>query len=299
MQYDNIKRTLGNVFNRNPFLRKCFYGMLDLLLLRAWHIKKELRRLKKNLPADARVLDAGAGFGQYTYYMSKLGRDWQIKAVDVKDEQVDDCNRFFLQTGRSDRVRFETADLTAFYEPDQYHLAISIDVMEHIPDDMAVFRNIYASLKPCGILLISTPFDRGGSDAGDHHGSFIEEHVRNGYNADEIRNKLTEAGFSEVDVQYTYGRPGHISWLLSMKYPMMMLRASNFFFILLPCYYLMIFPFCLLLNCWDVNAQHQTGTGLKVKAMKPETSNLKPETSNSPHSRIKRIFDMVNDCLIS
>ena len=242
--------------------------MLDLLLLRAWHIKKELRRLRKSLPADASVLDAGAGFGQYTYYMSKLGCQWQIRAVDVKAEQVDDCNRFFAQTGRSDRVRFETADLTTFCESDQYHLAISIDVMEHIPDDVMVFRNIYASLKPGGILLISTPSDKGGSDVGDHHDSFIDEHVRDGYNADEIRNKLTEAGFSKVDMQYTYGRPGHISWLLSIKYPMLMLGISKFFFILLLFYYLVTFPFCLFLNWLDISAQHQTGTGLTVKAIK-------------------------------
>jgi len=266
MQYDNIKRTLGNIINRNPLLRKCFCGMLDLLLLRAWHIKKELRRLRKILPVDASVLDAGAGFGQYAYYMSKLGRQWQIKAVDVKPEQVDDCNRFFAQTGRSDRVRFETADLTTFCEADQYHLAISIDVMEHIQDDLTVFQNIFASLKSGGVLLISTPSDKGGSDADDHRESFIDEHVRDGYNADEIRCKLTEAGFSNVDVQYTYGRLGHISWLLSIKYPMLMLGASKLFFILLPCYYLVTFPYCLLLNWLDVSAQHQSGTGLKVLA---------------------------------
>jgi len=244
--------------------------MLNLLLLRAWHIKKELRRLRKILPADASVLDAGAGFGQYAYYMSKTARWWQIKAVDVKAGQVDDCNRFFSQTGRSDRVRFETADLTAFCEPDQYHLAISIDVMEHIQDDMAVFRNIHTSLKPGGILLISTPSDKGGSDAGDHQNSFIDEHVRDGYNADEIRNKLTEAGFSKVDARYTYGRPGHISWLLSIKYPMLMLRASKLFFILLPFYYLVTFPFCILLNWWDASVRHRSGTGMCVISYKSQ-----------------------------
>ena len=242
--------------------------MLDLLLLRAWHIKKELRRLRNILPANALILDAGAGFGQYTYYMSKLGRSWQIKAVDLKVEQVDDCNRFFAQIDRSDRVCFETADLTLFSEPDRYHLAISIDVMEHIPDDVAVFRNIHASLKSGGVLLISTPSDRGGSDADDHHGTFIDEHVRDGYHIDEIRNKLTESGFSEINATYTYGCPGHISWLLSMKYPMLVLRASKFFFILLPCYYLITFPFCLLLNWWDVSGKHKSGTGLIVKAKK-------------------------------
>ncbi len=268
MQYDNVKRTLGDVFNRRPFLRKCFYGMLDLLLLRAWHIKRELRKIRKVIPADASILDAGAGFGQYSYYMSRLGRQWQIKAVDVKTEQVNDCNLFFAKIGRSNRVHFEVADLTTFRETDKYHLALSVDVMEHILDDISVFRNIHASLKTGGVLLISTPSDQGGSDADEHHGSFIDEHVRDGYNIDEINSKLSNAGFSQVDVQYTYGRPGHISWLLSMKYPLLILQVSKLFMILLPFYYLVVFPFCLLLNYWDVCTTHPSGTGLKVKAVK-------------------------------
>jgi len=270
MQYDKIKRSLGNVFKCHPFLRKCFYVMLDLLLLRSWHIKKELRLIRKILPADACILDAGAGFGQYVYYLSKLEKKWQIKAVDVKAELVNECNIFFEKIGRNNRVRFETADLTKFCKPNLFDLAISVDVMEHIPDDSTVFHNIYTSLKQGGMLLISTPSDKGGSDADHHNGSFIDEHVRKGYNTEELRSKLTYAGFSEVDVQYTYGRPGHVSWLFSIKFPMLMLRTSKLFFTLLPFYYMVSFPFCLLLNWWDVCILHESGTGLLVKARKIE-----------------------------
>ncbi|MDR3094396.1 MAG: class I SAM-dependent methyltransferase [Bacteroidales bacterium] len=268
MQYDTLKSSLGRFVETRPLFRKIFYRMLDVLLLRTWHIKKELRQLKKTLPADAVALDAGAGFGQYTYYLSNLGRGWRIKAVDVKSEQVADCNRFFAQTGRSERVRFETADLTTFVEPDTYHLALSVDVMEHIEDDEAVFANICRSLQPGGILLISTPSDLGGSDADEHHGSFIDEHVRDGYNMAAIQDKLRKAGFTHVEAAYTYGFPGHISWLLSMKFPLRLLNISKLFILLLPVYYLLVILFCLLLNQWDVCAQHSSGTGLKVKAIK-------------------------------
>ena len=97
MQYDPIKRTLGNVFDRTPFLRKVFYGLLDLLLLRAWHVHKELKAFKGWKKSDLNVLDAGAGFGQYTYWMNRKNPEWSITSIDVKEEQVSDCNRFFGQ----------------------------------------------------------------------------------------------------------------------------------------------------------------------------------------------------------
>ena len=83
MKYDPIKRGLGEVFNRKPFLRKLLYRLLDLLLLRAWHIRRELRKARKEIGLEADVLDAGSGFGQYTWFMSRLSRGWKIKAVDT------------------------------------------------------------------------------------------------------------------------------------------------------------------------------------------------------------------------
>jgi SAM-dependent methyltransferase len=269
MQYDPIKRGLGNVFNRTPFLRKLFYHLLDLLLLRAWHVHRELRSWLRTAPTNAHILDAGAGYGQYTYWLSSKLPQSQVLAVDVKEEQVEDCNRFFASIGRSNRVRFAVEDLTRFQHPSQFDLALSVDVMEHILEDVEVFKNIHASLKPGGVLIISTPSDQGGSDVhGEGEGSFIEEHVRDGYNIREIEDKLRSAGFSQVSARYQYGAPGKISWRLSMKYPILMLGASKLFYILLPVYYCLVYPLCALLNYMDARMNHPTGTGLIVNARK-------------------------------
>jgi hypothetical protein len=144
--------------------------------------------------------------------------------------------------------------------------------MEHILEDDQVFENFSASLQPGGVLLISTPSDQGGSDT-DHHEEdgvhgFIEEHVRDGYNKDELTAKLIRAGFSKVEISYTYGTYGSIAWKLSMKYPIQLLGVSKIFYVLLPLYYLLVFPFCALLNWVDVNRDNNSGTGLLVKAVK-------------------------------
>ena len=269
MQYDSIKRALGTLFNKTPFTRKIFYKLLDLLLLRTWHVKRELRIFRKNSAENLNVLDAGAGYGQYSFFMSGLSSAWNIKAVDVKKEQIDDCNRFFKRINRDNRVVFEMADLVEFIEKEKYSLILSVDVMEHIQDDENVFINFYKSLMPGGVLLISTPSDKGGSDVHHHHSnSFIEEHVRDGYGVNEIKTKLEKAGFNNINTRYTYGKTGQLSWKLSMKYPILLLNLSKLFFVILPFYYLITFPFSLLLNILDVKIKHKTGTGLIVKAYK-------------------------------
>jgi 2-polyprenyl-3-methyl-5-hydroxy-6-metoxy-1,4-benzoquinol methylase len=268
MHYDPIKRTLGSVFNKSPFLRKVFYHLLDLLLLRAWHVHNELKKWAAGKGDQVNILDAGAGFGQHTFFLSGMNSKWNILAVDVKQEQVEDCNRFFSAINRKN-VKFEVADLTRFEASNQYDLALSVDVMEHILEDVLVFKNICSALKPGGMLLISTPSDQGGSDVqGDGETSFIEEHVRDGYNIKEIEQKILSAGFSKVEARYSYGTPGKISWRLSMKYPILMLGASKLFFIILPFYYLITYPFAFVLNYFDTVVTHKTGTGLIVKAWK-------------------------------
>lgn len=268
MHYDPIKRSLGVVFNKTPFLRKLFYNLLDLLLLRSWHIHKELREWMKGKGNDVKILDAGAGFGQYTYWMSSQNSNWNIFSVDVKEEQVADCNNFFKQIDRNN-VKFSVEDLTLYRNENAYDLVVCVDVMEHILEDEKVFRNYVASLKQGGMLIISTPSDQGGSDVqGDDDTSFIEEHVRDGYNIQDIERKLLTAGFTKVDARYSYGTPGKISWRLSMKYPIQLLGVSKAFFIILPFYYLVTFPISFVLNYLDTNTKHETGTGLIVKAWK-------------------------------
>ncbi len=275
MLYDPIKTTIGKLAGYHPIARVIIYKMLDLVLLRAWYVKREIKRFAGSRQRPIEVLDAGSGFGQYTYFIASRYTRSLVSGVDLKKEQVDDCTRFFAHR-KLTNARFIQADLTQFHEENKYDLAISIDVMEHIVDDVLVFKNLYHALRPGALLIISTPSDLGGSDAEDAHDeSFIGEHVRNGYGMEEIKGKLMHAGFSKVEAGYSYGNPGQIAWKLSMKYPMLILGLSKWFLLLLPFYYLVTIPLCLLLNLIDVNRRHTKGTGLIVKALKlspPENS---------------------------
>ena len=265
MQYDPIKKSLGKIFGSQPFFRKLFYRLLDILFLRSWYIRHELKQL--NNKHNYSILDAGSGFGQYTYRMKHMFPSSKILAIDLKEEQMEDCRQFFNNAGLQNGVSFMKADLTKFIKPDSFDIVLSVDVMEHITEDEKVFCNFYKSLKKNGILLISTPSDQGGSDT-DHGENFISEHVRDGYSISDIKKKLNTAGFTKISAQYSYGKAGNISWLLSIKYPIIMLGKSKLFFIFLPFYYILTILFCLTLNFIDLKSNISRGTGLIVKAIK-------------------------------
>lgn len=267
MKYDPIKKTFGNLVARNVFLRKIFYWILDLMFLRSWHVRKEIKE-KIKYRIKMRILDAGMGFGQYTYFLSKHFPAAEILAVDVKEEQVDDCKYFFSHSN-IDRAKFEIADLTKINYKDEFDFILSVDVMEHIVEDEIVFRNFASALKRGGKLLVNTPSDLGGSDAHDHDDeSFIEEHARVGYSKKEITEKLEKAGLTVTDFRYSYGKYGTISWRLGIKYPIMIAGVSKILIIILPLYYLFTLWLVLILMWLDTKTENKEGTGVIVLAEK-------------------------------
>jgi len=267
VKYDPIKNILGTIVRKNPWLRKVFYSGLGLMFLREWHVKRALRAIIAENTVST-MFDAGSGFGQYSYFCAKKFPHLSILAVDVKTDQIEDCARFFGESGLS-RVRFSIEDLTEPLHSDEFDLILSVDVMEHIADDMTVFRNFHRALRTGGILVVNTPSSLGGSDAQTPDDkSFIEEHARTGYGQEEIRTKMESSGFAVEQLHFTYGRWGTIAWRLGIKFPMLMLNRSHLMFLFLPLYYLFTLPFTLLFMYLDYRGHNQTGTGLLVIARK-------------------------------
>jgi len=268
LHYDPIKDRLGNIVKKSPFLRKIFYKLLGLMFLREWYVKRKIIGLYgKNPPQD--ILDAGCGFGQYSYFMAKKFPTAKLLAVDVKLDYLEDCKYFFKKTGLNNS-EFKFADLTKIEYENMFDFILSVDVMEHIEDDIGVFKRFYRSLKPGGRVMINTPSNLGGSDAhSDNDDSFIGEHVRLGYSRVDISAKLEEAGFKVESFEYTYGKWGKLYWKLGIKYPMLMLNKSQLLFVILPFYYLITIWWTLFFMWLDLHdANKPEGTGVLVVGKK-------------------------------
>lgn len=275
MKYDPIKDRLGEVASRHPLLHRLFFGILNLLFLRAWYVRREVRRLLGALPEDRplRVLDAGTGFGQYAYFVARTFPNAQVRAVDVKREYLERAREFVDQTPYADRVDWAIDDLTELQSEGPFDLILAVDVMEHIADDEAVFEHFERVLRPGGHVIINTPSTLGGSDVQEEgEESFIGEHVREGYGRKEIAEKLRAARLEPVKALYTYGPYGSAAWRGLIKWPMQMLGTTWASLLVLPFYYAAALPLGLLLNATDMERTNEQGTGLFVVAQRPNGS---------------------------
>lgn len=256
MEYDPLKNKLATWLSVMPGLRRMLFAAFDILLLRQRYVKREIKR---HFPQseDTAFYDAGAGFCQYSWYALN---NWPHARVHATDLKLDYLESFALYTRSrmGDRFSYKLGDLQSYQPEGKYDMAIAIDILEHIPDDLAVMRNIHAVLKPRGLLIISTPSDT------DPAARFTSEHVRPGYDKKQLETKLLTSGFRIVSSYYSYGRYGHLAWLLMMKYPLSLIH-KKLWPVLLP-YYLLAYPVAELLMRLDMAKHNTTGTGIIIVA---------------------------------
>ncbi|PIQ60502.1 MAG: methyltransferase type 11 [Bacteroidetes bacterium CG12_big_fil_rev_8_21_14_0_65_60_17] len=280
MQYDPIKDRFGRLVAGRTWATRLFFFFLQMVFLRSWYVRRELRRAVQRAGSRLRdgercidVLDAGTGFGQFSWWMAQRFERLCITAVDVKEDYLQEARRRFAHARLDKRVTFKVDDLVALQADGPFDLILSVDVMEHIEEDERVFSHFFRVLRPEGQVIINTPSDQGGSDVHTSDGeSFISEHVRDGYARADLRAKLERAGFHVDRIDYTYGMAGSLAWKLAVKVPMRMLGAWFGWVVLLPLWYAAALPVVLVLHAVDVKLTNKTGTGLIAVAHRPPSS---------------------------
>jgi SAM-dependent methyltransferase len=95
----------------------------------------------------AAYLEIGIGCGIYTQLMAKRG---PVTAVDINSAFVSAANQLHNVSAR-------IADITTTSFEPTHDIALCSEVIEHVPDSPSALRNIFASLKPGGYLILTTP----------------------------------------------------------------------------------------------------------------------------------------------
>jgi len=131
-----------------------------------------------------RVLDVGCGSGENLAALAAQNR-YELTGMDISEAALS------LARSRVGSARLFVSDITRETLPERFDLIISVQVVEHLLDDMAALRNIAEMAS--GYVLVSTM-------QGRMRPSEIKiGHVRN-YSAVELQRKLEAAGLEVMEV---------------------------------------------------------------------------------------------------
>src|SRR5438132_6621608 len=124
-----------------------------------------LNRVIKDLglPQHARILDAGCGSGRNMVELSRYGT---VSAIEVSPASV------ALARERCAGEVVEGSVLEMPFADASFDLAASLDVIEHLEDDVAALRELRRVVAPGGVLLATVPaygWLWSGHDVVNHH----------------------------------------------------------------------------------------------------------------------------------
>ena len=140
------------------------------------------------LPARARILDAGCGSGRN---MVEFARHGIVTGIELSETSV--CLARKREVG--DVVEGSVLDMP--FDADAFDVAASLDVIEHLEDDLQALRELRRVVAPGGALLVTVPAYQwlwSGHDEINHH------HRR--YTRRSLQRIGEQAGWQQVRTTY-------------------------------------------------------------------------------------------------
>jgi SAM-dependent methyltransferase len=136
-----------------------------------------------------------------------------VLGVDVNDFGVRNANRLSTEAGLPDRVQFQRCDVSKPlpFENETFDAVFSNDVICHIPNRLALLRELHRAIKPAGKLLFSDALVIGGTISHQEIGtrSSIGYYIFSPRGENE--RLLVEAGFSLLRATDTTANAAAIS----------------------------------------------------------------------------------------
>lgn len=171
-----------------------------------------------------RVLDAGTGTAQIPIELCARSTRFMVTAIDLAQEMLTVAESNVAAAGMADRIELKLVDSKQLPWGDNvFDCVMSNSIVHHIPEPIAVFRELQRVLKPGGMLFVRDllrPSDRETLDAlvlqyagdeNEHQKSMFRDSLHAALTIKEVQAILADIGIATDAVAQTTDR----HWTLS------------------------------------------------------------------------------------
>lgn len=206
---------------KNPGLAKFIYSVFGYTSIGNWARAKIFVNRLDLLPIEGfkKIMDLGAGLGEFTFMMAEALPHAQITALEILPERVSYLKEVLAKESYKNVTVFEDK-IEQLTQNEFYDFIFSVDVFEHILKEEMPFEESYKKLKKGGYLMVKMPNITQTTICPDswfkeHNDWLEEEHIGQVYNLEDLVNRFKHAGFSIVHASYSDGWISRLGWELS------------------------------------------------------------------------------------
>jgi sarcosine/dimethylglycine N-methyltransferase len=153
------------------------------------------------LPADARVLDLGAGYGGAARWLARE-KGWRVTCVNISETQNDLNRKKNAEAGLAEKIKVLHGSFDAPpAEKGAYDVVWSQDAFLHGADRAKIIRVAAEALKPGGHLIFTDPMQAAGAPADALAPILARIHLPSLGSVAAYREAAAEAGLKEVEVE--------------------------------------------------------------------------------------------------
>ncbi|KAF8375316.1 pmt-2 [Pristionchus pacificus] len=147
----------------------------------------------------AKMLDIGSGIGGGVRQAAAV-YGLQVTGVDLSANMLSEAI-VRIHDEKDSRVNYSICDAVTYdFGENVYDYIFSRDCIQHIPDQDALFKNIYKSLKPGGVVLI-TMYGKGKGAWTEAFKKYNDQRFYHLQTLDEVKERALKHGFEAVHVE--------------------------------------------------------------------------------------------------
>ncbi len=220
LTFGSAQKHTSKKMRSHPFMSIVFSAIFGYTNVGNYARFTIFRELMKNIPIGTKpkVLDLGAGYGEYSISLATALPKADIHALDIDESRIRSIEEALHKSG-IDNVHTHCVQTENLNESD-FNFIFSVDVFEHISSEEMPFRASYERLKTNGYLLVKIPnrtqrtilperwFEK-------HHEWLKDEHIGQIYDLESLKQRFIEEGFRLVHAAYSDGWFSRLGWELA------------------------------------------------------------------------------------